>query len=68
MPNRRYDDDRFEYEEIQEQGFIRTVKRPKPGPAPLTPDERQAALEARVATLEADVTELKKLLKPAAAK
>lgn len=32
----------------------------------LTPEERQAALEARVVTLEADVAELTKLLKPPA--
>ncbi len=58
MPNRVYQDDRFEYEEVQEQGFIRTMKRPKAGPVPLTPEERLAALEADVAQINAQIKQV----------
>lgn len=58
MPNKIYEDGSFEYVEIQEQGFVRTVKREKPG--------RPLSQEERIAVLETDVAELKKLLKPPA--
>lgn len=62
MPNKIYEDGSFEYEEIQEQGFIRTEKREKPG-RPLSQEERIASLEADVVQLKAQV---QRLLKPPA--
>lgn len=42
----------FDYEEHQEPGFIRTIRTPKT-PDPRSAEARLAALEKRVATLEA---------------
>lgn len=45
--------DKAEHAEVQEKGFIRTVKTPKPAlPTELTVEERLAAAEARLDALE----------------
>lgn len=55
---------KFGHTEIQEKGFIRTVKTPKP-PAEPTVEERLAALETENAVLKARLAKVEKQKNPA---